>query len=201
MRLRRKSPMAEPRENDSFQLGNYLAGDLIVEVRTVGGGMGSIGRDRHRGSPRRAPKALLPLSTRREKPTPSSNSPSGEPLLSRPNEKRRTKRKHRNVRHCDQVSSVLEQVRGPETGSTGRPKEHQHSAAARRDAGPTAPGEGRRIENDRCRCRPSLCFRRSISSTPTRRSISKPSHSYALTAIHRTVWSDPFRLWLIQSRS
>lgn len=31
-----------------------------------------------------------------------------------------------------------------------RPKEHQHSAAARRDAGPTAPGEGRRIKNDWC---------------------------------------------------
>jgi len=41
---------------------------------------------------------------------------------------------------------VLEQVRGPETGSTGRPKEHQHSAAVRRDAGPTAPGEGRHMK-------------------------------------------------------
>ncbi|AEH87215.1 hypothetical protein Mesop_2753 [Mesorhizobium opportunistum WSM2075] len=42
-----------------------LASDLVVEVRPVGDGMGSIGSDRHRGSPRRAPK-----------PSPSAFNPS-----------------------------------------------------------------------------------------------------------------------------
>ena len=46
-----------------------------------------------------------------------------------------------NERRWDQVSSLLRHVRVPVTGSTGRPKEHQHSAAAGRDAGPTVPAK------------------------------------------------------------
>jgi len=63
---------------------------------------------------------------------------------------------------------VLEHVRGPETGSTGRPKEHQHSAAVRRDAGPTAPGEGRHMRL--CRAGsdpPRMTHGRSRPSSPS----------------------------------
>lgn len=113
-----------------------------IEVRSVGNGIGRLSLMPTCDSARRALNASRSVF-KAENPT--LLCAPGEPRLSWPMSKGRTGRKHRNVHKRDQVSSVLEKVRGPETGSTGRPKEHQHSAAPRRDAGPTAPGEGRHM--------------------------------------------------------
>jgi hypothetical protein len=43
--------------------------------------------------------------------------------------------------------SAAETIRQPRDRLRGQPQERQHSAAARRDAGPTAPGEGCLIFN------------------------------------------------------
>ena len=95
---RGRPPWLNPRKTTRFQLGNYLAGDLVVEVRPVGDRMSSIGPDRHRGSPPRAPKASPSAFNPSRKPAPPLTLRRESPCSPDQCEQGRTRRKHRNVR-------------------------------------------------------------------------------------------------------
>jgi hypothetical protein len=54
-----RPPRLNPRHAAGFQLSNSLVGDFIIEIRPVLAGVRPNSLSRHRGSPRRAPRASL----------------------------------------------------------------------------------------------------------------------------------------------
>ncbi len=74
-RLRcRGAPGLDPGNPAGLQLGDDLAGDVVIEVRPVGAGTGMGGLSGHRGSPRRAPGATLPILNPSRQTRPHSHS-------------------------------------------------------------------------------------------------------------------------------
>src|SRR5262249_9532379 len=57
---RRTAPRLHPGKEPALELGDDLAGDLVIKVRPVGAGARMAMMCGHRGSPRRVPGASLP---------------------------------------------------------------------------------------------------------------------------------------------
>src|SRR3546814_16308267 len=57
----RGAPRLYPGNAAGLQLGDDLVGDFLIEARPVVTGTGASGGSGHRGSPRRAPGASLPI--------------------------------------------------------------------------------------------------------------------------------------------